>query len=174
MDALVERLNADLANEWGNLVNRTISMTRKFFPDEKLGAPAKLASSADIKVSFEKLPAELFETLEGVDTSRYAALCRERVRELNLYIDRIKPWALAKDSSKHTELQEVLFALLEGIRWIATAYLPILPFGMPRVFEQLGVPAPVEMGSIKNLRWGEYSFKPNEPSPIYPRVEKEK
>jgi methionyl-tRNA synthetase len=69
------------------------------------------------------------------------------------------------------ELSEVIFTLLEGIRWTATAFLPLLPQGMPEVFRQLGLETPAETGSLRELRWGAVGFRPVEPRPIYPRLE---
>lgn len=170
---LVLKNNADLANDWGNLVNRSISMTRKYFPGETLTAPAKRTHSAEVVASFEKLPSELVAALESVDPAAYASACTARSRVLNLYIDRTKPWGLAKAATPESmaELREVLYTLLEGIRWVATGLLPVLPFGMPEVFRQLGIDAPAEQGALPALKWGETSFCPNEPKPLYPRLE---
>ncbi|HUP57931.1 MAG TPA: hypothetical protein VM598_10795, partial [Bdellovibrionota bacterium] len=90
-----------------------------------------------------------------------------------LYIDKTKPWALAKDMGKNgAELGEVLFTLLEGIRWTATALLPVLPFKMPEVFKQLAVDVPQEQGAFARLKWGELAgFQPGAPAPLYPRLE---
>lgn len=188
MELLVLKNNADLANDWGNLVNRSISMTRKYFPDEALSAPEKVTHSAEVRASFEKLGAELEDALRRVDPSAYCAAATARSRVLNLYIDRTKPWALAKAAGSlaaqtagssdaqaaqaaQAELREVLYTLLEGIRWVATALLPVLPFGMPDVFRQLGIPAPAEKGALAGLKWGGYSYQPVEPKPLYPRLE---
>lgn len=172
-DLLVLKCNADLANDWGNLVNRSISMTRKYFPGEKLTPPAKYTHSAEVRESFEKLPAELDAAIKAVDPSAYAAACTARSRVLNLYIDRMKPWALAKAATPESmaDLREVLYTLLEGIRWVATTLMPVLPFGMPEVFRQLGMETPSEFGALAKLKWGETAIQPGEPKPIYPRLE---
>jgi methionyl-tRNA synthetase len=183
-EALVLKNNADLANDWGNLVNRSISMTRKYFPGRKLGAPAQVTHSAEVRKSFEALPAELADAVARVDTIAYARACTARSRVLNLYIDKTKPWALAKAAASSgagatatatatatAELEEVMFTLLEGIRWVATALLPVLPFGMPEVFRQLQLPEPKLEGALPALRWGELQFEPGEPKPVYPRLE---
>jgi hypothetical protein len=60
---------------------------------------------------------------------------------------------------------------MEGIRWTATAFLPILPNGMQEVFRQLQVPAPVGLGAIEKLEWGKTGICPGEPKPVYPRIE---
>ncbi len=172
-ESLILKNNADLANDWGNLVNRSISMTRKYFPGEKLEMPAKVITSAEVRASFDLLKAELSDALEKVDPSAFAAAATARSRVLNLYIDRTKPWALAKLGTPESQeqLREVMFTLLEGIRWVATALLPVLPFTMPDVFRQIGVPAPSEKGAIDSLKWGEHSFSPVEPKPLFPRLE---
>jgi methionyl-tRNA synthetase len=172
-DALILKNNADLANDWGNLINRSISMTRKYFPDQELKVPVPATHSAEVRASFEKLPEELEVALSKIDPAIYAAACTARSRLLNLYIDRTKPWALAKKGTPEAiiELQEVLFTLLEGIRWLATAWMAILPFGMPEVFKQLGLISPQEQGALKGLRWGSISIRPFEAKPIYPRLE---
>jgi methionyl-tRNA synthetase len=175
MELLALKVNADLANDWGNLVNRTINMCRKYFPGEKLVASEKHEHSKPIRESFGKLKAELRAALDAVDSKAYAQACRERSRALNLYIDQTKPWSLAKAGTPEAmaELREVLYTLMEGIRWVATAFLPILPTGMMEVFRQLDVPAPKagELGAIEKLVWGRDGIQPGEPKPIYPRVE---
>lgn len=173
-ESLVNKFNADLANDWGNLVNRTISMTRKYCPETKLSEPKRISHSADVKASFARLPSDLAKATEAIDPAAYAQACLERSRVLNLYIDRTKPWVIAKKLPHEeavSEIHEILFTLLEGIRWTATAFLPLLPFKMPEVFQQLGVPVPELQGALKSLRWGEFAFQPNQPQPIYPRIE---
>jgi methionyl-tRNA synthetase len=171
-ESLVLKNNADLANDWGNLVNRSISMTRKYFPDEALQAPAKPTHSSEIRASFEKLGSELEQAMAKIDPSAYISAAVARSRVLNLYIDKTKPWHLAKSPESRAELAEVLFTLLEGIRWTATALLPVLPFKMPDVFRQLGIKAPEEQGAFRSLEWaGAGSFKPVQPEPLYPRLE---
>jgi methionyl-tRNA synthetase len=176
-ESLVLKNNADLANDWGNLVNRSLSMTRKYFPEGNLRAPSSPTHSVEISESFRKLVGELEKTIGEVDPSAYASACSARSRLLNLYIDRTKPWKLAKELANggsekiRAELAEVLYTLLEGIRWLATAWMPILPFGMPEVFKQLGITPPGEQGALRNLQWGTVTYTPGEPKPIYPRLE---
>jgi methionyl-tRNA synthetase len=171
-ESLVLKNNADLANDWGNLVNRSISMTRKYFPDQVLAPPANPTHSLEVRESFVKLKAELQDAMDKMDSQAFANACTARSRVLNLYIDRTKPWGLAKNlPSSSAELQEVLYTLLEGIRWVATSLMPVLPFKMPEVFRQLAIPAPAEKGAIRDLEWGKLSYHPGEPKPLYPRLE---
>lgn len=173
MDLLIAKNNADLSNDFGNLVNRSINMARKYFPSEAISIPSSLTHSAAVRDSFIKLPLELESALTQVESSDYIAACTARSRLLNLYIDKTKPWAMAKSGTEESrrELQEVIYTLLEGVRWIASALLPVLPFGMPEVFRQLGLPVPPLEGVISHLKWGEGVFRVGEPKPIYPRLE---
>jgi methionyl-tRNA synthetase len=173
---LILKFNADLANDFGNLVNRSISMTRKYFPDQELKAPAKVTHSAEVRASFEKLPGELLEAVEKLDSQAYVNAATARSRVLNLYIDRTKPWALAKANTPESmqELHEVLYTLMEGIAWVATSLSPVLPFGMPEVFRQIGLSPDGGVkfeGALKQLEWGKRSHRPGEPKPVFPRLE---
>jgi methionyl-tRNA synthetase len=172
-ESLVLKNNADLANDWGNLVNRSISMARKYFPGEEIQPPAKRTHSEEVYSSFMKLRDELRAAIDGIDPSAYAQACTARSRVLNLYIDRTKPWALAKTATPEStiELREVMYTLLEGIRWVATSLMPILPFGMPDVFRQIGCASPSEKGGLATMEWGKTKFLPVEPKPLYKRLE---
>jgi methionyl-tRNA synthetase len=81
-DSLVLKNNADLSNDWGNLVNRSISMTRKYFPDAVLSKPAQETSSKEVRESFEKLPGELEAAVRAMDPAAYAKACTDRSRVL--------------------------------------------------------------------------------------------
>jgi len=110
MDLLVAKFNADLANDWGNLVNRSISMTRKYFPDEELALPTGSEHSEEVRAQFEKLGSEIKTALDAMDPAGWAKACGARTRTLNLYIDQKKPWKLAKQEGEaaRKELKEVL------------------------------------------------------------------
>jgi methionyl-tRNA synthetase len=175
-EGLVLKINADLANDFGNLVNRSISMARKYFPDEALKTPASYTTSMkvnsdEVRASFEKLPGDLKAALDRIDPQAYINSIRERSRLLNLYIDKAKPWALAKNEAQREDLREVIATLLEGIRFVATAFEPVVPFAMPEVFRQLGCERAslLELGS--GTAWSKLSFKPGEPRPVFPRLE---
>ncbi len=172
-EALMLKSNADLSNDMGNLVNRSINMTKKYFPGEELQAPVSVTHSRDVIDSFAALPKELQAAVDAVDTVAYATACQARSRLLNLYIDRTKPWGLAKTNTPESiaELREVLFALLEGIRQLAAALSPILTKGAAEIFHQLGQPYPEEIGRISNLKWGSVAFNVGEPKPVFPRIE---
>ena len=170
---LILKNNADLAHDWGNLVNRSLSMTLKYFEgsgQKGFQKPEGNAHSESIQKAMEKLPQHLEEALNAIDPQAYATRCLEGTRLLNLYIDRTKPWALARDQARREQLHEVLFALLEGIRWLAYAWIPLMPESTSRVFDQLGISENRASGFLVHLKWGTEVFYPQTPSPIYSRL----
>lgn len=184
MDLLVLKNNADLSNDFGNLINRSINMVRKYFPETAIKARPVTDITREVVASFANLKAELNTAIAAIDSQAYAVAIFKRSRELNLLIDRVKPWGLAKqmgvaqtagDTALYQKLEgellETLYTLMEGVRWMATALKPLVPFRMPEAFRQLGVLEPSDFGGLAGLAWGETEFTPVEPSPIYPRIE---
>ena len=177
--ALIRKNNADLANDWGNLVNRVLSMTRKYYPGETISAvpggevPEMSLRCAAVIDLIQRLPADLGHCLEQVDTMGYAAVCMAASRALNLLIDQTKPWSLAQDRSVEgpLALRYLIHTLLESIRWVATALEPLIPQGSGEVLRQLGTPELSLLGSISSLRWGSATYTPNPPQPIFARLE---
>lgn len=134
---MIERYNADLANTLGNLVNRTVAMTNKYFDgvvqpgDETEAIDGELKSLAVETVGkADKLLAEyrVSDTLDAI-----FALAKR----CNKYIDETTPWALAKDESKKARLGTVLYNLLESIRFTAVLLSPFLPDTADKIFAQL-------------------------------------
>jgi len=134
---MIERYNADLANTLGNLVNRTVAMTNKYFDgvvqpgDETEAIDGELKSLAVETVGkADKLLAEyrVSDTLDAI-----FALAKR----CNKYIDETTPWSLAKDESKKARLGTVLYNLLESIRFTAVLLSPFLPDTADKIFAQL-------------------------------------
>ena len=138
-DLIVERNNSDLANILGNLVNRTISMSKKYFDGivENTGivgeADAALISKCEnLHVEFKKKMDEL-RIADAIDEIFNV------LRASNKYIDETTPWVLAKDETQADRLKTVLYNLIESIR-ICTVYLQaFLPDTSKRIFEQINV-----------------------------------
>ena len=137
-ELMVERMNSDLANILGNLVNRTISMNNKYFGgvisnpgvnepvDDDLKAVA-LAMHEKVDAKMEKL--RVADAINEVFTL---------LRRCNKYIDETEPWKLAKDETKQDRLATVLYNLMEGIRMAAVALAAYLPDTSARILDMLG------------------------------------
>ena len=134
---MIERYNADLANTLGNLVNRTIAMTNKYF--DGVVQPSDVSEDPD-----DELKALALETVGKVDKllSEYRVsdtldAIFNLAKRCNKYIDETTPWALAKDEAKKARLGTVLYNLLESIRFTAVLLSPFLPETADKIFAQL-------------------------------------
>ena len=141
-ELLMERINSDLANVLGNLVNRTIAMSHKYSKGilSDHAAPGEfdqelidlcLATPAKVEAKMDEL-----RVADAIDEI-FALL-----RRANKYIDETMPWALAKDEAQHARLDTVLYNLLESIRVAATLLHPFLPETAERIFKQLNIEHP--------------------------------
>ncbi|MDY5988052.1 MAG: methionine--tRNA ligase [Coprococcus catus] len=137
-ELMVERMNSDLANILGNLVNRTISMNNKYFggviSNPGVNEPVDDDMKAVALAMHEKVDAKM-EKLRVADaiTEVFTLL-----RRCNKYIDETEPWKLAKDETKQDRLATVLYNLMEGIRMAAVALAAYLPDTSARILDMLG------------------------------------
>ncbi len=136
-DLLVERLNSDLANTLGNLVNRTISMSNKYFG----GIVTNIGITADVD---EDLKAVACTALERVSAKMEGLRVADAISEIfvlfkrcNKYIDETEPWVLAKDETKRDRLATVLYHLVEGIVIGASLLEPFMPTSARKIVDQL-------------------------------------
>lgn len=138
-ELLCERINSDLANVLGNLVNRTIAMTKKYF-DGKIPAPtASEPVDEELIATARALPAAVEKKMQGLHVADAIDEIFTLLRRSNKYIDETMPWALAKDETKKERLGTVLYHLLESIRYAAVMLKPYLPETADKIFAQLNV-----------------------------------
>ena len=138
-ELLIERNNSDLANTIGNLVNRTIGMAKKY----RQGLVKKVELDEPFEFSLkEKALEALPNIIKYMDELKVADALEEVVilaRHANKYIDVAAPWALFKDESKQTELDYVLYQLVETIRFVGTLLKPFIPNTSARILELIKV-----------------------------------
>lgn len=137
-ELLVERINSDLANVLGNLVNRTVAMGNKYFEGKVINPSV----SDDVDNVLISMINELDKRIEvKMDTLEVGAALDEifdLLRRSNKYIDETMPWVLAKDPNNSDRLQTVLYNLLESIRVSANLIRPFLPETADKILEQIG------------------------------------
>ena len=142
-ELMVERLNSDLANTLGNLVNRTISMTNKYFGGVVTDKGVTLdeenaAIDADLKAFVAKTPGIVEEKMENLRVADAITEIFNLFKRCNKYIDETMPWALAKEEDKKERLETVLYNLIESIKKGAEAIAPFMPETAEKILAQLG------------------------------------
>jgi methionyl-tRNA synthetase len=179
-DSFVRRYNADLANDFGNLVNRTVSMTNRY-----LGGERPAPGGGPLSSSWARLVPRFAAGVEGCLLHEGLATLWDFVGEANRFVDGEKPWELAKawkagDHAAGERLRGVLGDLVEACRLLALASAPYLPTAAPLVLEQLGCAYPYGRDGnggpplLDELRWGAHASDAGtltEAKPLFPRLD---
>ena len=137
-ELMVERLNSDLANTLGNLVNRTVSMTNKYFGGTVTDKGVVEDVDADLKAVIENTPKAVDEKMDGLRVADAITEIFNLFKRCNKYIDETMPWALAKDEEKKDRLETVLWNLIQGISTGAELLESFMPSTSGKILEQLG------------------------------------
>ncbi|HEJ8981430.1 TPA: methionine--tRNA ligase [Staphylococcus aureus] len=176
-EAFVERTNFDLANDLGNLVNRTISMVNKYFDGE---LPAYQGPLHELDEEMEAMALETVksytESMESLQFSVALSTVWKFISRTNKYIDETTPWVLAKDDSQKDMLGNVMAHLVENIRYAAVLLRPFLTHAPKEIFEQLNINNPQFMEFSSLEQYGvlnESIMVTGQPKPIFPRLDSE-
>lgn len=171
-ELLIERINSDLANVLGNLVNRTISMAHKYFD----GVVVEPSEYSEIDNKFKEdilsVTAKVEKKMNELRVADAIDEILELFRRSNKYIDETTPWVLAKTAEKQDELKTVIYNLLEAIRHGAILLQPYLPDTADKIFKQLNTENRY-YESLNTFDGIDVGIKLNDPEPLFARIDKE-
>lgn len=137
-EIMINRINSDLANGFGNLVSRTVAMADKYFGGTLPTEREADALDDDFKSVVLNTFAEVEKYMDETKIKQALESIFKAVDRANKYIDETEPWKLGKDETKKARLATVLYNLLDAIRIISTLLSPFMPTTMPKVWEQIG------------------------------------
>ncbi len=171
--ALVGRINADLANDLGNLVSRTLAMAERFLKGEIPRAGALEEKDRELQITALNLAQEAERLFGELSFHKFLISTWGLINLANKYIDGTAPWALAKDSGKAERLNTVLYQLLEALRFVAVLISPFMPQTSEKIQAQLGIS---DLGSqtLASLKeWGGLApgGRVRKGEALFPRVE---
>lgn len=172
-ETIIERYNSDLANTFGNLVNRTIAMQNKYF--DGVIQPGDVAEPVDDELKTFALDTvkkieKCFETYRVADAVEAVLNLAKRS---NKYIDETTPWALAKDEASLPRLGTVLYNLLEAIRYIAVLLSPFMPETSEKIFAQMNCDIK-DYDSLENFGALKSGEKVGKAEALFARIDAEK
>ncbi|WP_324174311.1 methionine--tRNA ligase [Staphylococcus pseudintermedius] len=176
-EAFVDRTNFDLANDLGNLVNRTISMINKYFDGE---LPAYQGPTHELDEEMEQMALDTVQAYhESMDKLQFSVALStvwKLISRTNKYIDETTPWILAKDESQKAALGNVMAHLVENIRFAAVLLRPFLTHAPYQIFEQLHIHNEALHGFEGLATYGQLTepiMVTEKPQPIFPRLDVE-
>lgn len=167
-ESFIARFNSDLANTLGNLVNRSIAMTNKYFDGKTAYADSFDEFDTALRAAADDTIAKYYKLMDEYRNADAAALIMNFAKHCNKYIDETMPWVLAKDEDKKARLSAVMYNLLESIRLLSSLLEPIMPDCADKIKAQLNC-------NNNELVFGAVTdFSVGTAQPLFARIDAEK
>ena len=176
-DALIQRINSDLANDLGNLLHRTLNMVGKFQQGVVLAPEGRSEIDASLIEDAMSTVKTFADDMNNMKISHAIKAVWAFISRANKYIDETAPWALAKDESKKQELANTMYNLVEALRIISGLIYPYMPTTAGKLWPQLNLPGPIEELRLADIeKWGgtPANMHIGQAQQLFPRIEVEK
>ncbi len=173
-EALINRINADLANDLGNLLHRTLSMIGRFNNGVIMQSGDVEAIDQELTQLAQDTVVQYEKFMDDMDINSAIKVMWTLIGRTNKYIDETGPWALAKDEAKRGRLNTVLYNLAETLRIISILISPLMPVTAPKIWQQLGLGETFASATFTDAKgWGKLPSGTvvGKPEPIFPRIE---
>ncbi len=172
-ESLIERYNSDLANTLGNLVNRTVAMSKKYFNGEIKPALCTDAVDDELITKTLETPKRVSQLMDEYRMADTMEAIMSLARRANKYIDETAPWVLSKDESNSERLGTVLYNLLESIRFIGVILAPFMPETSAKILDEIGTDKR-DFESLEKFGGLSAGGHVGEPVPLFARIDAEK
>jgi methionyl-tRNA synthetase len=179
-EGMVARYNSDLANDFGNLASRVLSMIERYLGGripEPPQAAEQTASERDLHGVQDRVFADIAAAMDAIAPHDALKAAWAFVRKANAYVEETRPWALAKDELQRRRLEVVLYELADALRLLALILSPIVPRAAQELWNRLGLEGAVEERTLGSE--GSWGLLPagavvRQGAPLFPRIEEEK
>lgn len=172
--AMIQRINAELANDLGNLLNRTLGMYKKYFDGIVAEGEGSEVFDDEVKTLWTETMVEVDRCMNKLQFSHSLEAIWKFISRMNKYIDETMPWLLVKDEDKKGRLAVVMNMLVEALYKIAVLVYPYMPESAGKIWAQLGIDKNIEEAKLENIKeWGNFEKGHilGEASPVFPRIE---
>ncbi|WP_286010438.1 methionine--tRNA ligase [Clostridium sp. MD294] len=175
-EALIQRINSDLANDLGNLVSRTVGMIEKYFNGTLPETQSSTQFDADLIETAKNIVPKVEADMDKMMFSDALIELWNLIRRTNKYIDETQPWILIKDEAKHSELANALYNVTESIRIISILLQPFMPNTPELIWKQIGIEAGELTKWDSAKQWGKLpkTLSVKKGNVIFPRIDMKK
>lgn len=175
-EALIQRINSDLANDLGNLVSRTVGMIEKYFNGTLPETQTATQFDNDLIQTAKNIVPKVETNMDKMMFSDALIELWNLIRRTNKYIDETQPWILIKDEAKHSELANVLYNVTESIRIISILLQPFMPNTPELIWQQIGLESGELTAWDSAKEWGKLSktLSVKKGNVIFPRIDMKK
>lgn len=171
-EGFVHRVNSDLANDLGNLLQRTLTMISNYFGGTIEHMDEESPQDVALRTDMDSVKEIVFNHYENYAINRALEEVWVYLNSVNKYLAENEPWKLAKDDTQTNRLARVLYQAAAAIRAIAYLIYPVLPDSAKKIWEYLGEPSPLTEETYKDLAFNNFKLgqKTQKPEPLFPRI----